>query len=228
MIRIGICEDIPDMAELIKSVIDAEDDMQTVFTAFSKDELCKKIGKYPLDILLMDIQLEHSKAGIEATKIISETYPNIKIIILTVFEDSELIIESYYMGAVDYIIKTPAMENLVSHIRTVFSQHDFLGPLIVKNLKLERTKQYNMHESLLFFINNWINLTPMERDILKQIYDGKNRAKIAKDNFIDVSTVHTHMKHILKKLGQNSTKELIRFLHSINFYDYISNDTYSG
>ena len=75
MIRIGICEDIPDMAELIKSVIDAEDDMQTVLTAFSKDELCKKIRKYPLDILLMDIQLEHSKARIEATKIISEMYP---------------------------------------------------------------------------------------------------------------------------------------------------------
>lgn len=223
MIRIGICEDIPDMVELIKSVVNAEADMQTVLTAHSKDEICKKIADCPVDILLMDVQLEHSRAGIEATRIISERFPDIKIIILTVYEDSEFIIESYYMGAVDYIIKTPKMDNLVAHIRKVYTQSDFLGPLIVRNLKYERTKQYNMQESLLFFINNWINLTPMERDILKQIYDGKTRAKIAKDNYIDISTVHTHMKHILKKLGQSSTKDLINFLSSIHFYDYISN-----
>lgn len=228
MIRVGICEDLPDMAKLIGSVIDAEEDMKTVLVAHSKDELCKTIKNCPVDILLMDIQLEHSKAGIEATGIISEMFPDMKIIILTVCEDSELIIESYYMGAVDYIIKTPTMDDLVSHIRMVYNQSDFLGPLIVRNLKYERTKQYNMHESLLFFINNWIKLTPMERDILKQIYDGKSRAKIAKDNFINISTVHTHMKHILKKLGQNSTRELVRFLHSIHFYDYIGSDTYNG
>ena len=84
---------------------------------------------------------------------------------------------------------------MISHIRTVYTQSDFLGPLIVRNLKFERTKQYNMQESLLFFINNRIKLTPVERDILKQIYDGKIRAKIAKDNFTDISTVDTHMKH---------------------------------
>lgn len=152
MIRIGICEDIPDMVELIKSVINAEEDMKAVLSAHSKDEICRKINDCPVDILLMDIQLEHSKAGIEATRIISEQHPDTKIIILTVCEDSELIIESYYMGAVDYIIKTPKMEELVPHIRKVYTQSDFLGPLIVRNLKYERTKQYNMQESLLFFI----------------------------------------------------------------------------
>lgn len=219
MIKIIACEDIPKMLEFITNIVNSEEDMCIIDTATSKDEVIDKVKSSEPDIVLLDIQLESEKAGIDAAEIISTNCPKTKIIMLTSYDDSELIIESYYAGAVDYITKSPGMQGLVEQIRKVYSQEDFLGPNIVKNLHNEISKYRMMHDSLLFFINNFSQLSPSEKDILKQLYYGKTRAQIAKDNYIAVTTVHTHVKHILKKLDYNSTKELVSFLRKIKLFE---------
>lgn len=219
MIKIIICEDIPKMLEFITAIVNSEEDMCVVATASTSSEAINKVTELEPDILLLDIQLESEKAGIRAAEIISSECPKTKIIMLTAHDASDLIIESYYAGAVDYFIKNPGMHGLAEQIRKVYSQEDFLGPNIVKHLHDEIPKYRMMHESLLFFINNFSKLSPSEKDILKQLYYGKTRSQIANDNYIAITTVHTHVKHILRKLGYTSTKELVGFLKKIKLFE---------
>lgn len=219
VINVAICEDIPKMQNFIVSAINTQHDMQVVATATCSSEIITKVAHANPDIVLMDIQLESDRAGIYATEAILEQNPNIKIIMLTAHDDSELIIDSYYAGAIDYITKSADAELIIERIRSVYVQADFLGPLIIKNLRSEFKKYRTRHESLLFFINSFSRLTTTERHILKQLYDGHTRKEIAIDNYLAITTVHTHVKHILKKLGYNSTKEMISFLKKIRLFE---------
>lgn len=219
MIKIAICEDIPQMRSYIVSAINSQTDMQIVAEASCSTEIISKVRETNPHIVLMDIQLETEKAGITATKEIIDHNPDIKIIILTVHEDSELIIDAYYAGAVDYITKSSDPELVIERIRKVHAQSDFLGPLITRNLKSELKKYRMIHDSLLFFINSFSQLTPTEKMILKQLCDGYTRKEIAQKNYLAITTVHTHVKHILKKLNYTSTKKMVAFIKEIHLFE---------
>ncbi len=219
MIKIVVCEDIKKMQDIVVSGINAEADMEVVGVASSEADVIDIANKTNPDIILMDITLDAEKSGISATKTIMEKHPEVKIIMLTAYGEPELIIDAYYAGAVDYIIKSSSLEPLFTHIRDVYEKSDFLGPLIVQNLHSELAKYKIMHESLLFFINSFSHLTPTEKTVLKELYYGKTRQQLAEDHYLSITTVHTHVKHILKKLGFTSTKVLLAFLKKIQLFE---------
>lgn len=219
MIKIAICDDMPQIRTMIQRAVEKTEDMTVVSVAATSEEIIKRALEAAPDIILMDIQLETETAGIDATEYIKEKLPDVKIIMLTIHADAKLIIDSYYAGAVDYIVKTDSMDNIVENIRKVYMQSDFLGPLIVKNINKELKKYKVMHESLLFFINGFSTLTNTEKRILKLLYDGHSRKEIEKNFYISLETINTHVKHILKKLEFHSIKELIRFLKDIQLFE---------
>ncbi len=218
-IRVMVCEDIKGIRKYVVSSLEKDEDIEVVAQAGSAEEAIELAGKIKPDIILMDIQMEYETAGLDAIRTIYETYPEIKIIVLTVHDNNEFIMEAYYTGAVDYLLKTAESEEICKSIKKVYETENFVGPLIAKNLRAEFIRMKKSEETLMFFIHKFTTLTQSEKEILKLLYGGYNKKQISEMRCIEYSTVKVHVKHILKKLGYTSTSNLVSFLRKIKIYE---------
>lgn len=205
--------------EPLISHISRQDDMTIKGITDDNARLASIVKKASANIVIMNLQKENKDSVFDTASAVTQALPEVKIIMISDCAEDEVIIDAYYAGAVDYILKSGEFEPLISSIREVHSKHDFLGPLIVQHLHSELTKYKTMHESLLFFINSFSRLTPAEKTVLKELYFGKTRQQLAEDHFLSITTVHTHVKHILRKLGFSSTKTLLAFLRRIQLFE---------
>ena len=219
MIRVLICDDMEEIRNYMAASLSTDDEIDIVATAASGAEAVRLADELKPDIILMDIQMESETSGIAATEKIVQGNPAVKVIILTIHNDDALIMSAYHAGAVDYMIKMSSAEEIIDHIKTVYSMDCFIGPLITRRLSEEYDKLKFKQQSLLFFINGFSNLTKIEREILKLLYMGYSKTQISKMRTIEHSTVVSHVKHIRKKLEFGSTKEMVNFLKKIRFYE---------
>lgn len=193
--------------------------MELVGTANSGRDIVGLAAELSPDIILMDIQLETEEAGIEATDIILKNNPSIKVIMLTVHKEDDLIFKSYGAGAVDYIIKTEPEEDVIASIRNVYNNEIFIRPNIAKKILGEFSKLHRQKESILYTITLLTSLTNSELEILKLLYSGGKRAEIADRRNVELVTINTQIRNILKKLGYKSTKEMIQSLKNLKVFE---------
>lgn len=219
IIRCMVVDDIAGIREHFCDLINQQDDMEVVCVAETGRGAVKRALEFKPDIILMDIQLDYDTAGVDATEKIMVELPTAKIIIVTSHNNDKFILDTYLYGAVDYILKEDSSENILSTIREVYRNNNFIGPLLAAKLREGLTIARNREESLLFFINNYSKLTNTERRILKHLYSNKKRREISEIEFISMETVKSHISHILKKLGMGSTAEIVRFLKKVKFFD---------
>lgn len=178
-IKVIVCEDIKGIRNYIVSSIQKDVDIEVVGEAESGKECVELVNKVDADIVLMDIQMEYETAGIDAIRTICDEKDNIKIIVLTAHDKDELILEAYYTGASDYIIKTSEAEDICKSIKKVYESEDFVGPLIAKNLRAEFVRMKKSEETLMFFIHKFSTLTQTEKEILKMLYMGHTKKEIS-------------------------------------------------
>lgn len=221
-IKIMICDDIDEIRNDICEYINLTDDMTVIASVSTGAEAVSYVlnNEIKPDVILMDIQMEDAVSGIKATEQILSYYPNIKILMLTVHENDDLIVDSFLAGAVDFIVKSASKESLCSTIRNSISRDEFVGPLMLRALKKNVLVNKQKKQSVLFFINSYSTLTAAEKDVLKLLYQGYSRQKIVDTQHISINTVSTHIRHILKKLNFSSTREIISFIRSIGLFDY--------
>ena len=221
-IKIMICDDIDEIRNDICEYINLTDDMTVIASVSTGAEAVSYVlnNEIKPDVILMDIQMEYAVSGIKATEQILSYYPNIKILMLTVHENDDLIVDSFLAGAVDFIVKSASKESLCSTIRNSISRDEFVGPLMLRALKKNVLVNKQKKQSVLFFINSYSTLTAAEKDVLKLLYQGYSRQKIVDTQHISINTVSTHIRHILKKLNFSSTREIISFIRSIGLFDY--------
>ena len=218
-IKILICDDVPHICRHFEKIIGRREDMEVVGTANSGREIVGLAAELNPDIILMDIQLETEEAGIEATDIILKNNPSIKVIMLTVHKEDDLIFKSYGAGAVDYIIKTEPEEDVIASIRNVYNNEIFIRPNIAKKILGEFSKLHRQKESILYTITLLTSLTNSELEILKLLYSGGKRAEIADKRNVELVTINTQIRNILKKLGYKSTKEMIQSLKNLKVFE---------
>ncbi len=218
-IRVMVCEDIKGIRKYIVSSLKEDADIEVVAEAQSGKECIELVNKIETDIILMDIQMESEKAGIDAIRIICEQKPEIKIIVLTAHDKDELVLEAYYTGACDYIIKTSDANDICKSIKRAYETENFVGPLIAKNLRTEFVRMKKSEETLMFFIHKFSTLTQTEKEILKLLYMGHTKKQISELRCIEVSTIKVHVKHILKKLSFPTINNLVTFLRKIGIYE---------
>lgn len=219
MIRVLICEDMEEIENYMAASISADPEIDVAGMAKSGAEAVALAEELKPDVILMDIEMESETAGIIATEKIVKKNPGVKVIMLTVHNDDDLIISAYYAGAVDFIIKMSSPNEIIDRIKTVYNMEWFVGPLITKKVMSEYNKLKLNQESIRFFINGFSNLTRTEREILKLLYMGYNKPQISEMRTIEFSTTVSHVKHIKKKLNFKSTKELVGFLKKIKIFE---------
>lgn len=204
MINLMICEDVREVREGLRYILDLEDDISVSAVVSSGEELLKEVEeKGPPDIVLMDIGLS-GISGIETTRQLSENFPDVKVLILTIFEEEEKILSAIQAGATGYILKNTRPGHLVDQIKALSSGGSPVSPGVAKVLLREFRKESPSPGC------EGYNLTPREKEIMQGIVQGYTYREIASNCNIAASTVKKHILHIYRKLNVNSKVEFIK------------------
>lgn len=220
-IRVAICDDMPQILRHFKKIIQAAGDMEVVAEAETGKEMVALADKLQPDIILMDIQMESEDAGILATNKILSEHPDIKVIILTVHKEDDLIFRAYGAGAIDYIIKTEESNEIVKSIRTVYNNDVFIRPGIAKKILNQFSVMHKRQESVMYTIAVIMSLTNSELEVLKLLLSGMSRKELADQRNVEYVTINTQIRNIMKKLGYSSTKEMIASMKAMKIFDII-------
>ncbi|MBQ6774915.1 MAG: response regulator transcription factor [Synergistaceae bacterium] len=205
MIKILLADDhklfIEGLAELIKR----QPDIELVGQARDGLQAVEQAKKIKPDIILMDISMPELN-GIKALKNILPTLPDIKIIMLSMYNSRELIVESLRAGAQGYVLKECTSDELYEAIRSVMSGNYYiarssLAVMIEDYLRLLKDDERNSARML----------SEREREVLKLFAEGKNAKEIAYDLSISKNTVDVHRRHIMEKTGCTSMAGLVRY-----------------
>ena len=214
-IRILIADDFRLLCEDLRETLNAQDDMEVVAIASSGEEAVRLVKEMPVDLILMDIEMENASAGIHAAKEILDLYPDILLLFLTAYETDQMIITSMGVGAVDYIVKDGDPENLLAHIRAAYEGHPIMSAQIHRVIMKEYSRLRRSEQSLLYFINNVSRLTTTERELVHLLLEGKTVREIAAARCVEQATVKTQIKGLLHKFGCTRTKEIVRMIREL-------------
>jgi len=197
MIKVLIADDQQVVRHGLSSLLAFQKDLQVVGEAAHGEEACAMVRDFQPDVVLMDIRMPVLD-GIGATKRILEANSAVRIIVLTTFDEDDLIFQALKAGAAGYLLKDTPSEKIASAIRTVFDGNTLLGPTVSKKVadQLVRTKRA---EPLLLNLKNL--LTERELEVLDLIGRGMNNKEIAKALFITEGTVKNHVSHIFSQIG---------------------------
>lgn len=215
-IRVLIAEDFEIIRQEFVDIINSNEDMEVVGEASSGEEIVGLARRVPTDIILMDIEMENTYSGIKAAETIIDENIKCQIIFLTIHENKEIIYSALSTGAADYLIKTSSQETITEHIRNVYSGKPQLDSKIQKYMQAEFSRLRHSEKSLLFFATRLTTLTPAEKDLVRLLLKDKKVAEIAKIRTVEVVTVKTQIKSLLKKFGCRRTKEIVKMLREMN------------
>jgi len=214
IIRIVIADDHALFREGLRRVMEFEEDIKIVGEAKDGAETFELARRVKPDVILMDISLPGPN-GIRITRQIKKRYRKVYVIMLSMYEDTAHITDSFQAGASGYVIKTSPSGELIQTIRSVFREGVSIPPLIEhKLLKGIRKPDF------LSGTEN-VHLTKKEVKILKLVASGKTNKEIAKKLFVSEKTVKNHLNHVYRKLGvKNRAQAVVEGLRR----DYISKD----
>lgn len=216
MIKVAIAEDFELIREDLKELIDSQEDMQVVWAVETGAQAVNLAEKETVDIILMDIEMETINAGILAAEKIRDKNSEQKIIFMTAHETNEMIITAMGTGAVDYLVKGEDSEEILSHIRNAFAGRATMNSRIQETIMREYSRLQRSERSLLFFIHNVSQLTAAERELVKLLLEGMKVKEIAQVRCVEIITVKTQIKSLLRKFGCSRTKEIVSMIRDLN------------
>lgn len=216
MIRILVAEDFDLLREDLCETLDRQDDMEVAGAAASGREIEALARTVGFDLILMDVEMETTTAGIRAAERIIEERPEAKILFLTAHETDNMILTSMGAGAVDYIVKGCEEEELLRHIRRAYEGNPMLDSKVQNLVLKEYTRLRTSERSLLFFISTVSQLTAAERELVRLLLEDKKIREIAAQRCVEVVTVKTQVKSLLRKFGCTRTKEIVSTIRELN------------
>ena len=206
MINLAITEDIGKIAEALKEKIELSPDFKVKYIARNGKEMVKYLSKDKhLDVIIMDVNMPEMN-GIEATQKINDTYPNIKIIMSTVFDDEQTIFEAIMAGASGYLLKDEAPAKIHRSIFEAMEGGAPMSPIVAKK-SLTLIQRYSQKKAL---IPIDFELTKREHEILEHISRGLTYDQVSDRLFISYGTVRKHVENIYKKMKVHNKVEAIQ------------------
>ncbi|MBB4826781.1 DNA-binding NarL/FixJ family response regulator [Sporosarcina luteola] len=202
MINVLIVDDQPLIREGLSSLLNLQEDIHIAGTAVEGADALVQASRLEPDIVLMDIRMPGVN-GVEGTKLLREKMPHIKVLILTTFNDSELIFDALEEGASGYLLKDMPTETIAKAISTVYHggvvlPKDFTAHLLAEG----RTKQTERLATGASEPPQGLSeLTIREQEVLQYLGKGLNNKEVAEGLFITEGTVKNHVSNIIHKLG---------------------------
>jgi DNA-binding NarL/FixJ family response regulator len=217
MIRVLLVDDQTIIRQGIKSLLESQSDFEIVGDAENGKEAITKVEILQPDVVLMDVRMPIMD-GVAATAVICQQFTNIKVLILTTFDDDEYVFQAMLLGAKGYLLKDTPLEPLANAIRSVYAGHTHLGPGLLEKIisPVSNSTPSNSPSAPLEFAE----LTPREKDVLRLIASGANNREIAQSLFIAERTVKNHVTSILMRLNLRDRTQAAIFANSfLQFLD---------
>lgn len=200
IIRIAILDDDKDLREILSSLLNRSEGFKCVATYQNSKEALKNIADDVPDILLLDIEMP-DKSGIACLKLLKNEFPNLRVMMLTVYSDSEKIFQSLRGGAVGYLLKKSPTNKLLEAIQEAYDGGaPFSGEVARKVLQYFQTPDTKVNPSL---------LSDREKEVLEALVEGHSTKAIAEKLFVSFHTIRFHLHNIYIKLHVNSRAEAV-------------------
>lgn len=205
-IRVLICDDHDIVRSGLRMLLLAEDDIEIIGEASNGLEAVRQAVRLQPDVIVMDLQMPELN-GIEATRQIREHCPSCAVLALTIHEDEQFFFQMISAGAMGYVPKRAAPEDLVRAIRVVNEGSVFLYPSMASLLVSDYLTRMEAGDA----DTQSDSLTSREREVLTLVAEGIMNRDIAEQLSISVKTVERHRENIMNKLGLHSRTELVKY-----------------
>ena len=200
-IRIFIYDDHQDRRDSLKALISLSDNLKFTGDAPNCATVLADMEQYHPDVVLMDINMP-GVDGLEGLKLIKKTYPEIKVLMQTAYDDSDKIFTSIKSGASGYILKNDRPQRILQAIEEVFEGGAVMNPSIAQKVldyfKPQQTKS---------------PLSPKENEVLALLAEGLSYKMVANKLGVSYTTINTHTKRIYEKLHISSIGEAIAYFY---------------
>jgi DNA-binding NarL/FixJ family response regulator len=197
-IKVALIEDDRTIREGYHFLIDNAEGYQIVGAYPTVEDALRNLSAANPHVILLDIELPNGQSGIEALPRIRQTVPQTQIIMLTVYDEAELIFKALSQGAIGYLTKNTSSAKIIEAIKDAREGGAPMSPGIARLVVQSFSKATESP------------LTRRETEILEHIANGKSRSTIARELFVDLETVKTHIKNIYAKLDVHSRAEAIK------------------
>lgn len=204
-IRVLIVDDHAILRDGIRSLLERQADIQVVGEGSNGLEALAQVSLLKPDIVLMDVAMPEMN-GLEATRKIKESFPDIRIIILTQHDSREYIAPLLQAGASGYLLKRSGGREVVTAIRQVYEHGAFLESSVARQMLNEYRKPAEEEAEGVPY------LTEREREVLRLVVEGKSNKEIALLLSISPKTVSVHRSNIMMKFDVHNSFELIRYV----------------
>jgi DNA-binding NarL/FixJ family response regulator len=200
-ISVALVEDLREVREGLVVLINDYPGFDCLAAYSTMEEALESIGSNPPDVALIDIGLP-GMSGIEGTRILTERYPEMRVVVLTVYDDEEEVFAALCSGARGYLLKNTSPERLLKSLQEVVAGGSPMSPEIasrvIRLFRDFRPPQTAAH-----------GLTQQEKELLKLIVDGHSYKTAAVQLNISTSTVSFHLQNIYNKLQVHSKSEVV-------------------
>jgi DNA-binding NarL/FixJ family response regulator len=205
-IRVLVTDDHAIVRDGICALLGLTGDIEAVGVAANGREALEMVTKLSPDIVLMDIVMPIMD-GLEATRRIRKQFPQMKVIVLTQYEDREYVLPVIEAGASGFISKIAASSELTSAIRSVYLGDSFLSPSIARLLVDDYRQLAREGRNK----DTFEELTAREREILKLLVEGRTTPEIARMLVISPKTVERHKTNLMSKLDIHNRLDLFKY-----------------
>lgn len=203
-IRVVLVDDHDLVRRGLRTMLEAEDGVEVVGEGSSGHDVFPLVEETLADVVVMDVVMPHMD-GIEATRLLRQSWPGISVIVLSSHFEEHFIFEALKAGASGYLLKTASLEEVVGMIRVVADGGGLIDPLIALRM-LDQFKAYQAKEPA----DVYQPLTRREAEVLRLMSEGLSNKGIAARLEISVRTVGTHVSNIYAKLHVNNRVSAIQ------------------
>jgi DNA-binding NarL/FixJ family response regulator len=202
--RILVADDHPIVRSGLRKVLDAQPDLEVVAEADDGSEAVRKALAEDIHLAILDVSMP-KRTGIQAAQELHKRKPELKLLMLSMYDSEQFLFESLRAGASGYVLKSDADRNLVEAVRRTMRGQSFLYPSAISSL-VKDVLERGPSDAEQFDV-----LTPRELQVLKLIAEAHTSKEIAHELVISVKTVERHRQNILDKLGMSDRVELTRY-----------------
>ena len=207
MIKVLIADDQELIRESLKIVLNTHEDLQVIDTVEDGFGVLDSLKRNIPDVILMDIRMPRMD-GVYCTKMVKEAYPDVKIIILTTFDDDDFVFSALKFGASGYLLKGVSMDGLYQAILTVVSGGAMINPDIATKVFRLFSEMANTNYAINVNDDNVRELNKPEWKVIQQVGFGLSNKEIAQKLFLSEGTVRNYLSSILSKLELRDRTQL--------------------
>jgi DNA-binding NarL/FixJ family response regulator len=211
-IRVLLADDHKLVRAGIRSLLERLPDIEVVGEASDGREALRLIGEHHPQIVLMDVSMPGLN-GLEATRRVAKSFPDVSVIILSIYSDEEHVYQALRAGASGYLLKGAAIAELELAIRAVAQHETYLSPPVSKLVIMEYVRRTSADS------RPTERLSPRQTEILQLIAEGKSMKQIALGLSISVKTVETHRSALMTRIGVRDVASLVRYAVKIGLID---------